>query len=187
MQRSMVNIPAMLRTFIGVLFLTAALLPRAGAQEMFTPPPEPVKQLYRFIGDWRGKAVASMGKDTIRFPLTIKAEKTADGWGVLASVRGDMGKMGTYHETSMFGWSPQTKLVHLFSVTNMGETHDHFGDWLKDEKTTLKLTFTQPQGEGTEFKEEIMMILHDGNQMTMRSLTMRNGEYQSSFVAEMQR
>lgn len=176
-----------LRTFLGLLLLAPVLHSRAGAQGMFSPPPEPVKQLYRFIGDWHGKAIACMGKDTVRFPLTIRAEKTADGWGVLATARGDMGKMGTYHETDMFGWSPQSKLVHLFTVTNMGETHDHSGDWLKDEKTTLKLTFTQPQ-EGREFKEEIMAILHgDGNRMILRSLTMLNGEYQSSFEAEMQR
>ena len=33
--------------------------------------------------------------------------------------------MGTYAETDLFGYEPNSDTFHWYSVTNAGETHDH--------------------------------------------------------------
>ena len=124
------------------------------------PPQGPSDQVKRFApyaGKFEGQLIMTQGGKTVTAKVKSKNSMISDDWGFLVEEVATMPDGGQYKSHNVMGYDGGGKKVHIFSVTNAGETHDHKGDW-KDAKTL----FTQYDGtwEGKPYVEKITLTFH---------------------------
>jgi hypothetical protein len=160
--------------FAAILVLSSSLvsLPAAAGGT-----PEPVQKLARMAGTWKGKGTVKMGKDTISISGTWTCQQGAGGFGIrCAFAAKGMPGLALYEEMDIMGFDPGDGLVHWYSVTNAGETHDHRGGWQGD---TLAVTFTGPK-DGLLYTERVEIKL-TGNTMRCVSTVYEGAKVSSVF------
>jgi hypothetical protein len=135
-----------------LMILTGSLLVLAGVvqAEAADPGAAPRAALKRLLGTWHGKGTMKDGGKTVTVDATIECVETSGGAGVRCIDRftGIPG-LASYEETDLFGYDPGDGLVHMFTVTNGGETHDHKGGVSGN---VFALMFSGPQ-DGQLFSE----------------------------------
>lgn len=99
----------------------------------------------------------TQGGKTVTAKVKNKNSMISDDWGFLVEEVATMPDGGQYKSHNIMGYDAGGKKVHIFSITNAGETHDHKGDW-KDAKTL----FTQYDGtwEGKPYVEKVSVTFH---------------------------
>jgi hypothetical protein len=132
--------------------------------EAADPGAAPRAAIKRFVGTWHGKGTMKDGGKTVTVEATLECVETSGGAGVRCVDRftGVPG-MAAYEETDLFGYDPGDGLVHMFSVTNAGETHDHKGGVSGN---VFALAHSGPQN-GQLFAE--CLIITFQNDRTMRA------------------
>lgn len=141
----------------------------ARAQEQ----PQAQKNLMQFVGKWTSNdAKLTMGSKTYTGPYTFDCSAVNENTGILAHEKFVSAEMGTMLGENLLGYDPNLQQIHLYSIDNMGTTHDHVGYWI--DNTHL---FVQYQGvvEGKIYLEQIDMVFQ-GNKLTLELKAMLNGE-----------
>jgi hypothetical protein len=150
---------------------------------MFAPPPPEVQKMYQFVGTWHGDGQATMGENSTPVKVTLAVEKAANGWGLRSNMTGEMGNAGSYEEIDIMGYEPNSKTYHMFSVTNMGDTHDHSGTWTGN---TLNLKYTGMY-QGQPMVETIACEFISDDEMNITSETNIGGQQAGSFVVTLRK
>ncbi len=172
----------------GILVAAAMVTSVAGAQDrgrnnarprgMAAGAPAEVRGLGGLIGTWEGDIQMRAGADQATVHFRWVCDATSGGYGVRCNttMTGIPGMTGAYEETDLFGWNPNDRLYHWYSVTNAGEVHDHAGS------CDGRVTTFQYQGnvDGKLFVERITMEL-DGRSLRVRATT-HAGEQETSVV-----
>jgi hypothetical protein len=146
------------------------------------PLPKQLEGMQCLLGNWKGTATASMGKDKVKVDITWSCKPTSAKFGVLCSAHmtGIPG-VAVYDETDLFGYEPGSDTYHWFAVTNGGETHDHVAK-NPGESPKLQFVFSGMQ-EGKPFKEVIdMEVAKDEKSLSLRSESFVAGA--STFVLD---
>jgi hypothetical protein len=153
-----------MKTLTTVAFLTlAATTSLAQAEDM----PKPIADLEKLVGTWKGGGTATMGKDSAKISASWTCKRTSAKAGVLCQLKVTGIPGVTMEETDLFGYEPSTNTYHWFSVTNLGETHDHVAKVTDDPKLQFVFTGTQ---EGKPFKEVIdVEFAKDAKSFALRS------------------
>ena len=161
--------------FAAILVLSSSLisLPAAAGGT-----PEPIQKLGRLAGTWKGKGTVKMGKDTVTISATWTCQQGAGGAGIRCSfaAKGIPG-LALYEEMDIMGFDPGDRLVHWYSVTNAGETHDHRGGWEGD---TLQASFTGPK-DGKLYTERVELKLTGKNTLHAMSTVYEGTKLTSVF------
>lgn len=135
--------------------------------------PEAEKNLMQFIGKWKlTDAKYTIGSETITGIYTFDCMAVNDNTGILAHEKFVSKESGTMLGENLFGYDPNTGLVHLYSIDNMGTAHDHYGYWI--DKNHL---FVQYQGvmEGKIYVEQIDLKFSAPDKMELKLTGMLNG------------
>ena len=121
-------------------------------------PSELVKRLAPYAGTFEGQLIMTEGGKTVTAKVKSRNSMVSDDWGFLVEEVATMPDGGQYKSHNIMGYDAGGKKVHVFSVTNAGETHDHKGTW-KDAKTLV----VQYDGtwEGKPFVEKISLTFHN--------------------------
>jgi hypothetical protein len=133
-------------------------------------PPQEVKDMLSMVGTWKGAATLTMGADKANVKAAMSCQPAAGDWGLQCHTHfTGMPGGGAYLETDLFGYESGTKKLHWFSVTNMGEKHDHVSDGIKG--NIIEFIHNGVQ-EGKPLKEVIRMTFSDNcHQFDLRSET----------------
>jgi hypothetical protein len=155
-----------------VLVLSAFCLTAAYGQ----PPQGPSEQVKRFTpyaGTFEGQVIMTEGDETVTAKVRSKNSIISDNWGFLVEEVATMPDGTQYKSHNMMGYDAGGKKVHIFSVTNAGETHDHKGDW-KDPKTLA----TQYEGtwEGKPYVEKITLTFHNPDSYSVSWVSTSGGK-----------
>jgi hypothetical protein len=129
---------------IAGILAVCTILGAAAAPAAADAPPAQAKELARFVGTWNGKGKLTMDGKTADVTFTWKCQQGAGGFGVRCDLqmKGIPG-MATYDEMDIMGYDPGDGLVHWYSVTSAGETHDHKGSF---DGNSFQATFSGPNG-----------------------------------------
>jgi hypothetical protein len=147
--KNLVFSPFSLRMLATAVAVAAPAFAKADA-----PPPE-VKEMASMVGTWKGAATLAMGPEKTSLKVTMTCHAASAGWGVQCQTHfTGMPGGATYQEADLFGFEPNTRKFHWFSVTNMGETHDHVSDGIKENKIAFVHNGTQ---DGKPMREVIDM------------------------------
>lgn len=148
-----------------LLALFAAVVPTVAAAEL----PKEVAGMDCLVGTWKATGSVTMGKDKAKIDATWTCKRTSAKFGVACSlVLTGVPGLPKYEETDLFGYEPNSKTYHWFSVTNAGETHDHVAPFTEGNKIQFVYTGTQ---EGKPLKEVIDFEIPNEKTLNMRSET----------------
>jgi hypothetical protein len=167
-----------LRHLFTFITLSINLLLSAVVQATETTP-SPANNFYAFVGNWKGQGTLSQaGQEPVNLELNLNCKKTSAGWGVLCEM---IAKNKEMHisETDLFGVDPATNQHHWFSVTNMGETHDHLVEWM--DATTMKGRYAWTQ-EGKNMEENISVSFSGKKAVEFRSIVSQEGQEVAAFA-----
>lgn len=132
--------------------------------EELYPVPAEVKKLYTFLGDWNVEGNLTVDGNIMKLEGTWTFSKAAGGWGMKSSNGLEIEGMGHYELDNLFGFDRETGELHIYSLTNMAETHDHKASW-SDEKT-LNGEYDGLK-DGKRFREDFTLKLVNSNEVTI--------------------
>lgn len=167
------------------LFSAAALGADKKAEAQQAPKPATaIVKLMPYVGTWDGQGVLTTGGQT--FPVKIHHDwvSIADGWGLQIHETAEMGDAGVYRSENFFGYDPGAGKLHLFTVSNMQDCHDHGGGW-KDDKT-FQLRY-ESTSDGQPLVEEIVGTLDGPDQYSAQSTTTVGGKVRDVLKFTMKR
>ena len=140
------------------------------AQEM----PAGQKNLMQFKGKWKSTDIKmTMGGKTYGGEFVVECEAVNGNTGIHASEKFTNDELGTMLAEDLFGYDPNLQQIHMYTIDNMGTTHDHVGYWIDDHHL-----FVEYQGvvEGKMYVEQVDMVIANANTMNFKLTGMLNGE-----------
>ncbi|RJP75788.1 MAG: hypothetical protein C4524_11340 [Candidatus Zixiibacteriota bacterium] len=123
--------------FLSLGLLVLGLTTLASAQQ---PPqiPEQIRKLEAYTGVFEGPAFLIVGEDTTAYVIRHENTRIADGWGYQLMETAEMPGGGRFTAVNLVGYEPGTSRMHLFTVTNTGDAHDHEGQWADENNLHLQ-------------------------------------------------
>lgn len=131
--------------------------------EMY-PIPAEIKKLHVFLGDWLVEGVIKTGGSVMKLEGTWNFGMAAGGWGLKSANRFEVEELGTYELDNLFGFDKETGKLHIYSITNMAETHDHTASW--SDGNTLKGGYDGLK-DGKKFREDFIIKLVSPQEFTI--------------------
>ena len=177
------------RSIRRVVLAAAALMPAAlllappARAQAPTPAPE-IQRITALAGTFEGEAAYTVGGKTTRFRLHHVNKVISGGFGLAAHEDADIPGMGHYEAENLFGWDAGRRRLHLFSVTNDPNTHDHSGPW--SDATHARLRY-EGLRDGKRLVEVIPLEVVSANEYRFRSVTTVAGAAPEIFEATMKR
>jgi hypothetical protein len=145
-----------MKRIFNAAFLSAVLLGTlqnlALAQAPGGPAPESVKKLYYFDGKWQGKATMTMNGQSQTFDYFMDMKKDANGWGLAYHEKGLIPNAPPYMGFGAITTDLNDNMIHIFTVSNYGDVHDHKGSWIDDKRFKLQYNGTM---EGKPMVEDM--------------------------------
>jgi hypothetical protein len=152
-------------------------------QMMEAPQPaQEVAKLMAWTGTFEGEASVSMNGKTTPFKLKHMNRQASQGWALICEEKADIPEMGRYEAVNIFGFDAGKKMLHLYTVSNMGDTHDHWGKWTNDKTFDMKYEGMQ---DGKPMVETIHCVFDSPTQYHFTSETKVGGQMYSTFSATM--
>jgi len=162
--------------------LIACITIYANHKEKHNPVPDNVKKFYFFLGNWKGKASMTANGQTQSFDYLMDFKTDADGWGILYHEKGLIPGAAPYIGFGMLGFDTNDNTVHIFTVSNYGDVHDHKGSWIDDKNFALVYNGTS---DGKALKEELSVQYVDATTFKFTDVVTIGGEVAQTLNAEM--
>jgi hypothetical protein len=136
------------------------------------------------VGTWHGAGSLTIGKDKAKIDAAWTCKRTPGDFGVICNLHvTGMPGGGTYEETDLMGYEPNTNTFHWFAVTNAGETHDHVAKANDGNKQQFVYTGTQ---DAKPFREVIdMEFSKDSKSIVGKAETFVGGQSTSVLALEL--
>ncbi len=123
--------------YLNLLLLLFPILIQA---QQANKPPDRMKMLTAFNGEWKGEMVTVVAKKKIKYKLSHTSEKIAGGWGVQLSEVAMIPEKGKYQAARIFSYSPTNDTTFMYTIDNYGDTWFFKGVWETNKKLLLKAT-----------------------------------------------
>ena len=119
-------------------------------------PPEQIRKLEAILGTFEGEATMTEGGKLLKGMVRHANSSISDGWGFLMEEVITMEDGTAYKSHNIIGYDAGGGKVHVFSITNAGETHDHKGSWTKP--TTVSVQY-EGKWEGKPYVEKASLTI----------------------------
>jgi hypothetical protein len=136
-------------------------------------PPEQIRKLEAILGTFEGEATLMEGGKSSRGMVHHTNASISDGWGFLMEEVITMEDGTVYKSHNIIGYDAGGGKVHVFSVTNAGETHDHKGAWTKP--TTVSVEY-DGKWEGKSYIEKASLTLDGTDAYTLTWISSLGGK-----------
>lgn len=144
--------------------------------------PQKAKELQKLVGNWKGNATLTLPDNTkLPVPMSYECKSASSGYGVACKLNGTMPDGSKYESTDIWGYDAGDGLVHWFTVTSAGETHDHK---LAFDNNVLHGQFAGPK-EGKLYVETIRFELLSDKKISVRSSVVVGGQQHEIFEGVM--
>ncbi|MDY9925711.1 DUF1579 family protein [Methanosarcina sp.] len=143
--------------------------------EMY-PVPAEMKKLHVFLGEWNVEGTIKTGGSVMKLKGEWNFGTAAGGWGLKSSNKFEVKELGTYELDNLFGFDKETGRLHIYSITNMAETHDHTAAW--SDENTLKGEYDGLK-DGKKFREDFIIKLVSPEEITIDYVEKVNGQIDS--------
>jgi hypothetical protein len=111
---------------LGALMLAASALAKDAPDPKL---PKEIKDMYCLVGQWQGDFQYDIGGTQGITKASIGCTPTSSGYGLSCKAHfSGLPGGSTADETDLFGFDPGARKYHWFSVTSMGEAHDHVAE-----------------------------------------------------------
>lgn len=173
--------PTILRRVTALaLAATMSLAARGHAEEQAPSPSPEIQRFVALVGQFDGSGTLSMGGKSAPVTFHHDIHAFALGFGVQIDEQFDSEMTGHYEAVNIVGFDPNTGRMHLYTVDNFADAHDHAGRWVNDH--TLKLQHVGTV-EGKRYVENLGLEITspDSYTLTLRA-TLGGKAYQAGDV-----
>jgi hypothetical protein len=148
--------------------------------------PAEVKNMNCLVGEWKGAGQLTMGDTKAEMKMAISCKWQSGGHAVACQTKfTGPPAVGTLEESDLFGFEPNTRKYHWFSVTSLGEVHDHVAEIPNGEVIDWVFNGTQ---EGKPYKEAIRFeFSKDSKQLGFRTDITVGGAAQGSLTGTLKK
>ena len=149
--------------------------------------PKEIQGMYCLVGEWKsqnGSAVMDGKKHKVDF--TVSCAPVAGGMALACTAKFDIEGLGHMEESDLFGYDPGQNRYHWFSVTQMGETHDHVALAPGPNDKAITFAYSGIQN-GKPMQEVITLTFLDeaGTKLDFKNDGVVNGQPAWKFTATM--
>jgi hypothetical protein len=148
-----------------LVIASLALAAPALAEEGAPAPSKQAKDIQCLVGTWNATGKATMGDQVIPVKGTYACRSAAGGFGVMCHLELSGLPAGPYVMDDVWGYNAGDGLIHWYTVTSYGETHDHRGHL---DGNTLVAQYDGPQ-DGKLYSEKVTMAFTSKSKFTVRS------------------
>jgi len=167
-----------------VTLIALAAAQPARADDAAPRPPEAIQRLATLAGRFEGTASYTVDGKTMQFTLHHENRVAANGFALECIESADSPELGHYASVNIFGFDPGRGQLHLYTVDNLGDAHDHIGNWLGDRDAYFR---QEGVVDGKPEIEEIPFTMVSPNEYRFRSIVTVAGQPASVFEATMKR
>jgi hypothetical protein len=114
-----------------ILFIFSSLVFSQGQ----SPVPDEIKKMEKYVGTFNGEGTFSFMGQTMKMSGTNTISMIANGRGLMIIENMEMKGMDNYIATDIMGVDPGTNKIHIYSVSNYGDAHDHVSTVVNDKST----------------------------------------------------
>jgi hypothetical protein len=136
-------------------------------------PPDRMKMLNAFNGEWKGEMVAMIEKKKVKYKLSHTSQKIAGGWGVLLSEVAMIPEKGKYQAARTFSYSTTGDTTFMYTVDSDGETHFFKGIWESTRRLLLK---TSGESHGKHLEKTISYTFVSPKEYNYKCITVVEGK-----------
>ena len=148
-------------------------------------PPDRMKMLAAFNGEWKGEMVRDVAKKKVKYKLSHTSEKIAGGWGIqINEVAIIPETKGKYIAARIFSYNSSGDSTFMYTVDNLGETWFYTGTWETPKKLVLK---SKLDVKGKLLVREITYQFMNPKQYNYKSITKVEGAPDEVVEMTMQR
>jgi len=115
-------------------------------------PPKEITRLKSLPGMWNGSITGTMDGKKVKGTVRHLYRSCSNGWGMEMNENMNLDSMPQYSCINLFGFNAGDKKLHVYSVSNFGDTHDHSGTWSSDKSLSLEYISVV---NGKPFKEKL--------------------------------
>jgi hypothetical protein len=147
--------------------LTAAFLGshiQIGQAQEAKGPPAQISKLQAIVGSFEGEATMTEGGKSMKGTVRHANSRISDGWGLLMDEIITMEDGSAYKSHNIIGYDAGGGKVHVYSVTNAGETHDHKGTWTKPNVVSVQY---DGKWEGKTYVEKAVLTIDGPDAYTL--------------------
>lgn len=162
----------MYRLLLCLFGMLIFILPQATAQTT-NKPPDRMKMLTAFNGEWKGEMVTVVEKKKIKYKLSHTSSKIAGGWGVQLTEVAMIPEKGKYQAARIFSYSAAGDTTYMYTIDSNGETWFFKGIW----ESTKKLLLTSTgQKDGKPIEKTISYHFLSPKEYELKSITKTEGK-----------
>jgi hypothetical protein len=144
--------------------------------------PVEIKTFTDHAGTYQGEGTLTMGEKVAHFKMTHINKVISDGFGLQCTEENMSKEMGSYKSVDLFGFDPGKQLIHMFTVSNMAEIHDHWGKWVDSKSLDLEYDGMK---DGKAFVEKLHLFFDSPTQYHFTSESTLDGQPESTFTGTM--
>jgi hypothetical protein len=101
--------------------------------------PDQIKKLFVFQGNWEGEAtMVYKGKTLPKFKLTQMTIILPNNFGIQTDETATIPTIGFYYSFNTMGYDSGDDKVHFSAINNLGDAHDHQGNWINEKTLVLE-------------------------------------------------
>jgi hypothetical protein len=164
-----------------VLLLLIGLSISVTAQEQANTIPPQVQKFKRFIGTWTATVNLRDDQQKIHnFKQQFVFTSIADGNGLYVEELADSPEFGKMAGSDLIGYDPYEKLIHCYTVDNMGTTHDHICTWKSDDNFYMEHNSIR---NGKKYAEKINIVFKGNDSMEASMTSLLDGKVTMSSTA----
>jgi len=149
--------------------------------------PKEIQGMYCLVGEWKsqnGSAIVDGKKHKV--DVAVSCAPVAGGMGIGCTTKMAIEGLGQSEESDLFGYDPGQNRYHWFSVTQMGETHDHVA--LAPDPKDHSITFVYSGFQGGKPMQEVITLTfldEAGTKMDFKNNGVINGQPAWTFATPM--
>lgn len=157
-----------LRAILMVFMICMLSFPFKSISQGQYKPPDRMKMLTAFNGEWKGEMVTKIDKKTTRYKLSHNSAKVAGGWGIQITEVAMIPEKGKYQSAKIFSCSSVSDSTYMYTIDNFGETWFFIGTWETNKKLILR---SKMDLKGKLTEKEITYTFINPKQYDYKSIT----------------
>jgi hypothetical protein len=128
-------------------FIFIFLIPYLSHSQTMNRPPDRMKMLSAFNGEWKGEIAEVKNKKKVRTKISHISEKVAEGWAVQIAETANLPGKGKYMSVKIFSYSGTGDTTYMYVVDNQGATYFYQGTWKGNKRLELNCNVTNDNGK----------------------------------------
>ena len=174
-----------MKLFFKIFILAIFFQSKSFSQIPVNHPPDRMKMLSAFNGEWKGQISEMKNKKRIKTKISHISEKVAGGWAVQIAETANFPDKGKYMSVKIFSYSNSGDTTYMYVVDNQGTTYFYTGTWKGNKH--LDLSCSAVNYKGKNVKNRVTYDFENMREYTYKYISSVSDTVETEIVMEMKK